>query len=97
MIIISVLWKRALHKISRPDFISSISSRMNRKLLTEPSISTKLLRNVDGSAQWEVGITKVICSVTGPMEAKVRDELPSSAALEIVVRPIVGLTSKFQD
>jgi exosome complex component RRP46 len=56
-------------------------------------ILTGVLPTVDGSAEWKNRDTKVICSVSGPMEAKVRDEIPNAATLELVVRPIVGLSS----
>lgn len=51
------------------------------------------LSQVDGSARLEVGTTKVIVSVTGPIEPKPRQELPTQASLEIVVRPSRGLGS----
>ncbi|ODQ77806.1 hypothetical protein BABINDRAFT_163193 [Babjeviella inositovora NRRL Y-12698] len=54
---------------------------------------TSLLNRVDGSSQVESGATKVLCSVTGPIEAKSRQELPTAAALEIIVRPAVGVSS----
>lgn len=51
------------------------------------------LTNVDGSARLIAGNTRVIVSVTGPIEAKPRQELPTQASLEIVVRPSRGLSS----
>lgn len=51
------------------------------------------LLQVDGSARLEVDNTKVIVSVTGPIEPKPRQELPTQASLEIVVRPSRGLGS----
>lgn len=51
------------------------------------------LSQVDGSARLEVDTTKVIVSVTGPIEPKPRQELPTQASLEIVVRPSRGLGS----
>lgn len=56
-------------------------------------IETGVLRQADGSAQWKSGITKVVCSVSGPLEAKIRDEIPTAATLEMVFRPIAGLTT----
>lgn len=54
-----------------------------------------LLHNSDGSAEWTSshpgGDTRVICAVNGPIEVKNRDELPTMATLELVVRPVVGL------
>lgn len=53
------------------------------------------LHNSDGSAEWTAGHnggdTRIICSVNGPIEVKTRDELPTMATLELVVRPVVGL------
>lgn len=53
--------------------------------------STSILDQVDGSSQVECSATKVICSVTGPVEPKARQELPTQLALEIVVRPSKGV------
>lgn len=58
------------------------------------SLQVKLgeLDNVDGSARLSIGNTKVVVSVTGPIEPKVRQELPTQASLEIIVRPSRGLS-----
>lgn len=50
------------------------------------------LENVDGSARLTSGSTTVVVSVTGPIEAKARQELPTQASLEIIVRPSRGLS-----
>lgn len=57
------------------------------------SIETSSLQKVDGSAVWTQGVTKVVFSVSGPMEVKIREELPNEATLELVVRPVTGLSS----
>jgi exosome complex component RRP46 len=59
-------------------------------------VRTGILEQVDGSAVWTQNITKVICSVSGPMEVKPRDEIPDKATLELVVRPVSGLSSMFE-
>lgn len=51
------------------------------------------LSEVDGSARLTAGNTKVIVSVTGPIEAKPRQELPTQASLDIVVRPSRGVST----
>jgi exosome complex component RRP46 len=56
-------------------------------------VETGILLLSDGSSQWKCGTTKVICSVSGPLEAKPRDEIPTAATLEIVFRPVIGLTT----
>lgn len=56
-------------------------------------LKTSLLNRVDGSAEFTIGNTKLIASVTGPIEPKPRQELPTLASLEIVVRPSVGVSS----
>ncbi|AQZ16251.1 RRP46 (YGR095C) [Zygosaccharomyces parabailii] len=55
------------------------------------SASTGVLYHVDGSSQFESNNTKVVCSVTGPIEPKARQELPTQLALEIIVRPARGV------
>lgn len=56
-------------------------------------VKTSLLDNVDGSAELIIGNNKIITSVSGPIEAKPRQELPTSSSLEIVIRPAVGISS----
>lgn len=57
------------------------------------SLNIKLgtLTLVDGSAEVSHGDTSLICSVTGPIEPKPRQELPTELALEVVVRPAKGV------
>ncbi|KAL3230716.1 Exosome complex component RRP46 [Nakaseomyces bracarensis] len=50
-----------------------------------------LLSQVDGSAKVSIDSTSVICSVTGPIEPKPRQELPTELALETIVRPAKGV------
>lgn len=50
-----------------------------------------LLSQVDGSAKVTIDSTTVICSVTGPIEPKPRQELPTELALETIVRPAKGV------
>lgn len=57
------------------------------------SIQTSLLDQVDGSARLKSKTTDVLVSVTGPIEPKPRQELPTQAGLEIIVRPSRGLSS----
>jgi exosome complex component RRP46 len=56
-------------------------------------VNTSVLSRVDGSAELSVGTTKVITSVTGPIEPKIRQELPNLASLEIIVRPSLGVST----
>lgn len=51
------------------------------------------LGQVDGSARVSIGNTVVLVSAAGPIEAKPRQELPTQASLEIVVRPSRGVSS----
>lgn len=62
--------------------------------LSKPVLETSVLNQADGSAVWTQDQTKVICSVTGPVEVKTRDEIPNAATLDLVVRPAVGLSCK---
>lgn len=56
-------------------------------------LSTGGHTQVDGSARLTAGSTRVIVSVTGPIEAKIRQELPTQASLDIVVRPSKGVST----
>lgn len=53
------------------------------------------LLNSDGSAEWNEGTSpheiKVIAAVNGPLEVKIRDELPQQASVELVYRPNSGV------
>lgn len=53
--------------------------------------SVGVLNHVDGSSAFESHSTKVVCSVTGPIEPKSRQELPTQLALEIIIRPAKGV------
>lgn len=60
----------------------------------DPQIKTSFLNQVDGSSSWVLSKTSVVASVTGPIEAKSRDEIPTAAAIDLVVRPAIGTTCK---
>lgn len=55
------------------------------------NVSTGYLSRVDGSTHYKTSTTTVLCSVTGPIEPKSRQELPTKLALELIVRPSVGV------
>lgn len=55
-------------------------------------VEVGILKQVDGSAKLTCNNTTAVVSVTGPIEAKPRSELPTQASLEIVVRPSRGLS-----
>lgn len=50
-----------------------------------------ILNQADGSSSFQEGSTRVLCSVNGPIEAKPRQELPTKASLEIILRPQAGV------
>lgn len=54
-------------------------------------LRNSILENADGSAELTIGGTKVITSISGPIEPKQRQELPNQSSLEIIVRPATGL------
>ncbi|OUM52287.1 hypothetical protein BVG19_g1462 [[Candida] boidinii] len=55
---------------------------------------TGLLDQVDGSAVYKMNETKVISSVTGPIEVnRIRNELPTRAFLDLNIRPAAGVPS----
>ena len=49
------------------------------------------LRRADGSASWSDGQYTVLAAVNGPIEVQRRDELAEEAAVDVVVRPAVGV------
>lgn len=56
-------------------------------------VNTSVLSQSDGSAELTIGLSKVIVSVTGPIEPKARQALPTLASLEIIIRPSIGLST----
>ncbi|VVT51393.1 uncharacterized protein SAPINGB_P003081 [Magnusiomyces paraingens] len=58
-----------------------------------PSIQTSILTQVDGSCEWSQNTTTVITSVSGPIEARTRDEIPTAATVDLIVRPQIGLST----
>lgn len=57
------------------------------------SVELSVLNRVDGSCSVKSETVDVVSSVAGPMEAKLRQELPQQVALEILVVPPTGPTS----
>lgn len=57
------------------------------------SVSPGALTGVDGLARLTAGNTTVIVSVSGPIEPKIRQELPTQASLELIVRPSRGVST----
>lgn len=61
--------------------------------MTVPTALLSLLHRADGSAQFSQGGYTVVGAVNGPVEVQRRDELPEEAAIEVNVRPAVGVAS----
>lgn len=51
------------------------------------------LPNSDGSCELSRGTTKVVVAITGPIEPKPRQAMANVALLEVVVRPVAGLST----
>ncbi|EIN08128.1 hypothetical protein PUNSTDRAFT_102893 [Punctularia strigosozonata HHB-11173 SS5] len=49
------------------------------------------LDRADGSARFAFGLTKCLASVSGPIEVRPQNELPTQAAFEVIVRPLSGV------
>ncbi|GAO47148.1 ribosomal protein S5 domain 2-like protein [Saitoella complicata NRRL Y-17804] len=58
--------------------------------MSPTTTTTALLHRADGSSTWSHGPTKLLCSVNGPMEVRLRDEQVDKATIEVIVRPAVG-------
>lgn len=61
--------------------------------MTVPQALLSPLNRADGSATFSQGGYTVIGAVNGPIEVQRRDELPEEAAIEVNVRPAVGVGS----
>lgn len=62
--------------------------------MTIPTAQLSQLHRADGSATYSSGGYTVIGAVNGPIEVQRRDELPEEAAIEVNIRPAVGVGSK---
>jgi exosome complex component RRP46 len=58
-----------------------------------PSADLSHLHGADGSATCSANGYTVVGAVNGPIEVQRRDELPEEAALEINIRPAIGVGS----
>lgn len=54
------------------------------------------LSRADGSATYSADGYTIIGAVNGPIEVQRRDELPEEAAIEVNIRPAVGVGSQLQ-
>ena len=61
--------------------------------MTVKGASLSGLQGADGSSTCECNGYTVIGSVNGPIEVQRRDALPEEAAIEVNVRPAVGVGS----
>uniref|UniRef100_U9TRS2 Exoribonuclease phosphorolytic domain-containing protein n=1 Tax=Rhizophagus irregularis (strain DAOM 181602 / DAOM 197198 / MUCL 43194) TaxID=747089 RepID=U9TRS2_RHIID len=59
-----------------------------------PILITPCLLSRDGSASFSFGKSRVLCTVNGPAEVKLRDEKLDKATIDVVVRPLVGAPGK---
>jgi len=64
--------------------------------MTVPSADVSVLHRADGSARYSAAGYTVVAAVNGPIEVTRRDELPQHAALEVNVRPSIGVGSEYQ-
>lgn len=55
------------------------------------TIQLSNLGRADGSASYSSNGYTVIAAVNGPIEVQRRDELPEEAAVDVVVRPAIGV------
>lgn len=51
---------------------------------------TNVLNNVDGSSEVQIHGVKVMCGINGPIEAKPRQELPTTGYIEVNIKPDIG-------
>jgi exosome complex component RRP46 len=56
-----------------------------------PEAILQPLQRADGSASYSYHGYSVIAAVNGPVEVQRRDELPEEAAVEVIIRPTVGV------
>lgn len=62
--------------------------------MTVPTAELSILHRADGSARYSAAGYTVVAAVNGPIEVQRRDELAQHAALEVNVRPAIGVGSE---
>lgn len=62
-------------------------------IASEPAAQLNTLHKPDGSATYSAYGYTILGAVNGPIEVMRRDELPEEAALEVNIRPAVGVGS----
>ncbi|KAK5018578.1 exosome non-catalytic core subunit rrp46 [Cryomyces antarcticus] len=61
--------------------------------MTVPTAQLSHLHRADGSATYSQAGYSVVGAVNGPIEVQRRDELPEEAAIEVNIRPAIGVGS----
>ena len=59
-----------------------------------PKAALSLISRADGSATYSHNGYTITAAINGPLEASRRDELSSEAAIDVTLRPAVGVGSK---
>lgn len=49
------------------------------------------LHRADGSASYSCNGCSVIAAINGPLEVQRKDEIPEEAAIDVVLRPAIGV------
>lgn len=63
--------------------------------MVAPTVALTHLNRADGSATYTHNGYSIIGAVNGPIEVQRRDELPEEAAIEVNVRPAMGVGSAY--
>ena len=63
--------------------------------MVAPLVTLTHLNRADGSATYTHNGYSIIGAVNGPIEVQRRDELPEEAAIEVNVRPAMGVGSAY--
>ena len=64
-------------------------------IMVAPTVTLTHLNRADGSATYTHNGYSIIGAVNGPIEVQRRDELPEEAAIEVNVRPAMGVGSMY--
>ncbi|KAJ3126402.1 Exosome component 5 [Physocladia obscura] len=74
------------------DMAGRSDSRIDAFQLRPLATSLSILSRADGSARFSFGKSSVLAAVYGPKEVKLRDELLDSAKIDVLFRPLVGIS-----
>jgi hypothetical protein len=84
---------RQFTSIWRASILTTCAYAISTYNMVAPTVTLTHLNRADGSATYTYNGYSIIGAVNGPIDVQRRDELPEEAAIEVNVRPAMGVGS----